>query len=93
MQARTAYQGRARTSKSIWTVVVALLAALALGVAGANLAKSLTSASVPTSVHIVQTGFQAPDAQDRNAQLLRVRSGPNLIDRNAQAPYAETHGH
>jgi hypothetical protein len=93
MQARTAIQGRASSSKQIWFVVAALLAALVLGVAGAYLAKSLTVASAPTSVHIVQAGLQAPDAQDRNAQILRARSGPNLVDRNAQLPYAETHGH
>jgi flagellar basal body-associated protein FliL len=90
MEARRAFQAEAKSTKPIWIVIAALLAALALGVAGAYLAKGLTSASAPASGHFVQTSFQAPDAVDRNAQILRARSGPNLIDRDAQMPYTFT---
>jgi hypothetical protein len=83
MEARRAFQGGATSSKQIYIVVSALLVALALALAVAYLA-SRTSASVPAG-HSVQAAFQAPDAQERNAQL--------NSSRNPQPTYRETHGH
>jgi len=54
MEARRSFQTAARSSKQMWMVVVAALAVLTLGVAGAFLAKSLTSASAPASGQAVQ---------------------------------------
>jgi hypothetical protein len=84
MEVRRTFRTGAKGSKQIWIVVAALLAVVALGVAGAFLAKGLTAAGAPTSVKTVSTGVMAPDAQDRNAKFIQAHSGPNLIDRNAQ---------
>jgi flagellar basal body-associated protein FliL len=79
MEARRAFQTGARSSKQIWIVVAALLAVMALGVAGAYLAKGLTSASAPASQQVVQGNFQGGPTH-------RGRIAPNLLDKNQQAP-------
>jgi hypothetical protein len=84
MEARRAFQGDVKSSK-IWFAVVAILAAMALGLAGGYLGRNLTAASAPTSGHVVQAGFQAPDAQERNSQI--------LSNRNPQTQYVQTHKH
>lgn len=84
MEVRRTYRTGARSYKQIWIVVAALLAVVALGVAGAFLAKGLTAAGASTSAKTVSTGVMAPDAQERNAKIMQVHSGPILIDRNAQ---------
>ncbi len=87
MEARRTFQGDAKSSR-IWIVVAAMLAAIALGLAGGYLGKGLTSSTAPASVtvsgHVVQSGFQAPDAQDRNSVILRSRPA---------APSAPSHKH
>lgn len=84
MEARRAFQGGATSSKQIYIVVSALLVALALALAVVYLANR-TSVRAPASGHSVQAAFQAPDAQERNAQI--------NASRNAQPTYRETHGH
>jgi hypothetical protein len=85
MEARRTFQSEVKSSR-IWIVVAALLAAIALGLGGAYAAKGLTSSSAPASApvvgHVVQSGFQGPDAQERN-----------LILRSRVAPYAPSHKH
>ena len=66
MEARRTFQGDAKSSR-IWIVVAALLAVIALGLAGGYAAKGVTSKSAPSSAPVVQTGFQGPDAIERNA--------------------------
>jgi hypothetical protein len=83
MEARRAYQGGATSSKQIYIVVSALLVALALALAAVYLSRGVTSAS-PTSRHSVQASFQAPDAQERNAQI--------NASRNPQPTHRATHG-
>jgi hypothetical protein len=88
MEARRTFRTGARSSRQILIVVAALLAVVALGVAGAFLAKGLTAASAPTSVKAVSTSVMAPDALDRNAKITQAHSGPSLLDRNAQQTVA-----
>jgi hypothetical protein len=68
-------------------VVVAVLAAIALGLVGGYAAKGLSSSNAPAGApvigHAVQSGFQAPDAQDRNSAILSGRP----------APYTPSHKH
>lgn len=86
MEARRTFEAGAKSSKQIWIVVAALLVVLALGVAGAYFAKSLTSASAPASGHVVKIAFtQSDNAQERSAQRQHANTGPVLIDRNAGA--------
>lgn len=86
MEARRAFQGEAKSYKQIWIVVAALLAALLLGVVAPYIFKSVSTGAAPSG-HVVQTGFQAPDAQDRNAQTMGARA------RATQLPEVErTHG-
>jgi hypothetical protein len=103
MEARRSFDSGAKSSK-VWIVVASLLAAMALGLAGGYAAKGTASVSPAhlTSRPAVQSGFQAPDAVDRNAAILRahgvVQSGfqsPDAQERNAQrngaAPAVATH--
>jgi hypothetical protein len=87
MEARRTFEAGARSSKQVWFVVAALLAVLVLGVAGAYIAKGLTSVSASPSGHAaVQTfiGTRGAGGSARN----RI-SAPDLLDRNAaQAPSA-----
>jgi flagellar basal body-associated protein FliL len=78
MEARRAFQTGARSSKQIWIVVAALLAVVALGVAGAYLVKGLTSSSAAASQQVVQGNFQGGPTH-------RGRIVPNLLDRQAEA--------
>ncbi|MGH7764950.1 MAG: hypothetical protein ACREOM_11120 [Candidatus Dormibacteraceae bacterium] len=84
MEARGTYGAGARSSKQIWIAVAALVAVIALGVAGAFLARGLGTAGAPNSVKTVTTSVMAPDAAERNAQLQAMHAGPVLLDRNAQ---------
>ncbi|TMF44992.1 MAG: hypothetical protein E6I23_05940 [Chloroflexi bacterium] len=99
MEARRTFQGGATSSKQIWIVVAALVAALALGVASLYLAKGMSSASAPATTHVVQS-FQAPDALDRNAEIQAARQVPTeqqVIDDTLSGisgkPFMESHGH
>lgn len=83
MEVRRSYEAGAKSSK-IWFAIAALLAVVALGVAGAFLAKGLATASAP-SVKTVTTGVMAPDAAERNVQITQAHAGPQLLDRNAQS--------
>ena len=97
MEARRTFQGGVASSKSMWIVVAALVAALALGVASLYLAKGMSSASAPAATHVVQS-FQAPDAQDRNAEIQAARQVPTeqqIIDSALAGikPFRESHGY
>jgi hypothetical protein len=83
MEARRTFQGDTKSSR-IWIVVAALLAAIALGLAGGYAVKGVTSKSAPASAPVVQTGFQAPDAADRNAAIQQSRNATT---------YAPSHKH
>ena len=83
MEVRRTYGG-ATSAKQIWLAVAALLAVVVLGVAGAFLAKDLTGAGAATSAKAASTGVMAPDAQDRNAVIMQLHSGPILNERRAQ---------
>jgi hypothetical protein len=68
MEARRTFQGEAKSSR-IYIVVAALLAAIALGLAGGFAAKGLGSVSAPTKAPVVvQPGglYTAPDAKDHS---------------------------
>jgi hypothetical protein len=67
MEARRTFQGEAKSSR-IYIVVAALLAAIALGLAGGFAAKGLGSASAPTKAPVVvQPGlYTAPDQNDHS---------------------------
>ena len=84
MEARRSFQTAARSSKQSWMVVVALLAVLTLGVAGAFLAKSLTSASAPASIKAVQVDV----AHNQGERPGFVQSAPIYLapDRNERNP-------
>ncbi len=69
MEARRTFQGGVTSSKPNWMVVAALLAALLLAAVSVYLAKGMSSVSAPAATHVV-TSFQAPDALDRNAEIL-----------------------
>jgi flagellar basal body-associated protein FliL len=80
MEARRTFETGARSSKQIWLAFAAVLTVLVLGIAGAFLAKSLSSSasaspSVSTPVHI------------SGGPTHRGRIAPKLLDGNAeQAP-------
>jgi hypothetical protein len=67
MEARRTFQGEAKSSR-IYIVVAALLAAIALGLAGGFAAKGLGSVSAPTKAPaVVQPGlYTAPDQNDHS---------------------------
>jgi len=99
MEARRTFQGGATSSKPNWIVVAALLAALLLAAVSVYLAKGMSTASAPAATHAV-TSYQAPDALDRNAEILAANQVPTeqqIIDKAVaginQKPFAETHGH
>ena len=81
MEARRAFQSGAKSSKQIWIVVAALLAVLALGVAAAYLAKGVTSASAPSSGHVVQASVVGSDPYSPRDSM----SAPNT---SAADPYS-----
>jgi hypothetical protein len=66
MEARRTFEGGAKGSR-IYIVVAALLAVIALGLAGGYAAKGLSSVSAPAKVQTVQPGlYTAPDAKDHS---------------------------
>lgn len=66
MEARRTFEGDAKSSR-IGIVVAAMLAAIALGLAGGYAAKGITPASAPAKVNVVQPGlFTEPDATDHS---------------------------
>ena len=96
MEARRTFQGGVTSSKPNWIVVAALLAALLLAAASVYLAKGMSSVSAPAT-HVV-TSFQAPDALDRNAEILAASQVPTeqqIIDSSLAGikPFRESHGH
>ena len=97
MEARRTFQGGVTSSKPNWIVVAALLAALLLAAVSVYLAKGMSSASAPAAAHVV-TSFQAPDALDRNAEILAASQVPTeqqIIDSSLAGikPFRESHGH
>jgi hypothetical protein len=74
-------------SKKIWTIVVVVLAALALSVAGAYLAKVMTTTGAATGAPAIQNSAQAPR---RGAGGTHHSLAPTMLDRNAQAPSTAT---
>ncbi|TMB94776.1 MAG: hypothetical protein E6J40_13395 [Chloroflexi bacterium] len=71
MEARRTFQGEASGSK-FWIVVAALLAVMALAVAGLYISKaaSSTSAATPATKHVVLSGPgpMAPNVKDRDPE-------------------------
>jgi hypothetical protein len=99
MEARRTFQGGVTSSKPNWIVVAALFAALLLAAVSVYLAKGMSSASAPAATNVV-TSFQAPDALDRNAEILAASQVPTeqqIIDKAvagiSQKPFVESHGH
>jgi hypothetical protein len=97
MEARRTFQGGVTSSKPNWIVVAALLAALLLAAVSVYLAKGMSSANAPAATHVV-TSFQAPDALDRNAEILAASQIPTeqqIIDSALAGikPFRESHGH
>jgi hypothetical protein len=78
MEARRTFETGARSSKQIWIVFAALLAALVLALGGAYVAKGLTSASAPPSSPLVVQpgGFQGSHHAPARAPKVTVRSAP-----------------
>jgi hypothetical protein len=76
MEARRTFAGDPKSSR-VWIVVASLLAAMALGLAGGYAVKGVTPSAAPAhlSAPVVQSGFQAPDAADRNAAIQQSRNG------------------
>jgi len=72
MEARRTFQGEASGSK-FWIVVAALLAVMALAVAGLYISKaaSSTSAATPATKHVVLSGPgpMAPNVKDRDPEV------------------------
>jgi hypothetical protein len=94
MEARRTFQGDVKGSR-IGIVVAALLAAIALGLAGGYAAKGLTSVSAPAKVNKVNV--VQPDAQDHSwmGPAPAPFTAPDAKDHSwmgpAAAPYAPSH--
>ena len=86
MEARRTLQGRASSSKQVLILVAALLVVWALGVAIVFFVTRTSSPSVPAAGHVMQTSSQAPDAQERNAQILSAQAD------SSGSPYLDTLG-
>ena len=70
MEARRAFQGQASGSK-FWIIVAALVAVMALAVAGLYLSKaSSTATAAPATKHVVLSGPgpMAPNVKDRDPE-------------------------
>ncbi len=97
MEARRTFQRGVTSSKPNWIVVATLLAALLLAAASVYLARGMSSGSAPAATHVA-TSFQAPDALDRNAEILAASQVPTeqqVIDSSLAGikPFGEAHGH
>jgi len=69
MEARRTFQGEASASK-FWIVVAALLAVMALAIAGVYLSKGTASTAAPATKHVVLSGPgpMAPNVKDRDPE-------------------------
>lgn len=97
MEARRTFQGGVTSSRPNWIMVAALVAALLLAAVSAYLAKGMSSVSAPAATHVT-TSFQAPDALDRNAEIVAASQLPTeqqIIDSAVAGikPFSESHGH